>query len=389
MAAEKITHIVFNKLKHLPVLIHELQYFARSDYEIHVIAPAYAQDLEFLSRNVPHIHLHLLPMLSRAMTARQHPFFKLVRYVEFTFRSLFAGLRLKAPVLVAHDLPVMICALLLRSVRRCALVYNAHELWSEASEDNAPLRPLWRRFERCAVRSSDVVIAPEPNRGKILLEEYGAKAVPVIVRNIPRTDGGYEPSEQLRERFSLSPDDVLVLYQGLLSDTRCLNELIAAFSHLPERYKLILIGTGEESYLQSLKNAAERSAPGRVHFLPWIPFDELRTATASADIGVLLYRNSGRNNYFAAPNKIYEYLHAGLALVVSDFPGLRAIVDAGGYGACSDPADSGSIARAIERAAGIERGRPIAEKARVQFRWDREAEILAALYARLFSEEDA
>ncbi len=388
MVPKKITHIVFNKLKHLPILIHELQFFEKSGYELHVIAPAYAQDLNFLERQISHVHLHALPMVSRRWTERQSPLLKLIRYIEFIFRSVMAGIRINAPVIVAHDLPVMISALLLRSIRRCTLVYNAHEMWSEASEDNAPIRSLWRRFERCAVRSADVVIAPEPNRAEILRDEYGAKETPVIVRNIPPSSCAYQPSDALRTRLSLRPEDIIVLYQGLLSDTRCLDELIAAVPLLPEQFHLALIGTGDQDYMRSLHEAAERSAPGRIHFILWIPFDELRTITASASVGVLLYRNSGRNNFFAAPNKLYEYLHAGLPVVVSDFPGLRAIVESRGYGACANPEDPNSISKAITSAASVNHGSAIAERARAQFNWEDEANVLSELYAGLFTETD-
>jgi glycosyltransferase involved in cell wall biosynthesis len=122
---------------------------------------------------------------------------------------------------------------------------------------------------------------------------------------------------------------------------------------------------------------------GRVHRLPWTPPDELRNVTASADVGVLLYSREGRNNIYAAPNKLYEYLFAGLPLVSSAFPGLQSLIEEGGYGACAEPEDAQSIAEAIKRAAALPSGKLLAARARAAFRWEDEVWRLADLYRTL------
>jgi glycosyltransferase involved in cell wall biosynthesis len=383
MQTTRIVHLLFNRVQQLPVLGYELDFFRDAGYELHLVCPSYAVDAGDFRVRFPHVRLHALRLRTREWSDAQHPVLKLLRFAEFTLKARRRIARLAPAVFVGHDMPAMLP--LFHLFRRPEpVVYNAHEIWSEASEDNAPLRGAWRKLERRAVSRSDAVVVPEPNRAQILQQEYGSRSAPVLAANIPPLREPFRESAYLRERFGLKPSDVIVLYQGLLAASRCLLELIAAMTELPPSYHLVLIGGGSASYLERIRELISREGLSpRVHVLPWVDPRELPLITASADIGALPYRNSGRNNYYAAPNKLYEYLFAGLRVVSSDFPGLRSVIDGGGYGACAAPDDSRDLARAISEAAGLEGGRPLAERARAEFRWEEQAEALRTLYIAL------
>ncbi|MEB3321837.1 MAG: glycosyltransferase, partial [Synechococcaceae cyanobacterium] len=350
--------------------------------------PDYDQDRDYLARMLPGVRIVYVPVRSRARSAAQTPVRKLRRFAEFTARAVSAARDEQKDILVGHDMPAMLPLLPWLLRRRIPVVYNAHELWSEAAEDNAPLRGAWRRLERLVCRRAARVVVPESNRADIVHREYGAPLLPVLVRNIPPNPPPFAPSDMLRERFGLDGEAVLVLYQGLFAPTRCLLPLLDAFRHLPASYHLVLAGEGDPVYTGEVLQRAE-ALPGRVHRLPWTPPDELRAVTASADIGVLLYSRDGRNNIFAAPNKLYEYLFAGLPLVSSAFPGLQSVIEDGGYGACAEPEDAQSIAAAIVRAAAMPSGKLPAARARAEFRWEDEVWRLAELYRELLRRRHA
>ncbi|MCB2204453.1 glycosyltransferase [bacterium] len=374
----RIVHIVFNQIRKLPPLMAELQALT-SAFDTVVIAPSYDQEPAFLERVLPQVRIEYVHLVSRERSSAQTPLLKLWRFAEFTWRCM-RELRTERPsIIVGHDMPGMLPLLpwLLRG--RVPVLYNAHELWSEAAEDNAPLRGLWRRLERVVCKRAAHVIVPEPHRANIVLKEYGARHAPIVVRNIPPTPPPYQQSDLLRERFTLPRDAVIMLYQGLFAPTRCLLPLLESMTHLPPHFHLVLAGEGDAAYSAEIDaRAAELS--GRVHRLPWTPPDDLRAITASANLGILLYSREGRNNIYAAPNKLYEYLFAGLPIVSSAFPGLQAVIEGNEYGACAEPDDPEAIAGAIQSAVNIPSGKLLAARARAQFRWEDEVLQLRLLY---------
>lgn len=382
-----IVHVFFGQARKLSPLMAELRSFAH-EFRQTLIVPAYDQDPDYLATHIPEVEILYLRMRSREWSARQTPFLKLLRFKEFMLRAMAAVRRTRGDLVVVHDMPAVLPLLprLLGSPDR--VVFHAHELWTEAAENLAPLRPVWRVLERFTVRHAARVIVPESNRARIVHEEYGAPLMPAVVMNIPPAPPPYERGMLPRESLALPGDAIIVLYQGLLGESRCIEELVAALAQLPERFHLVLIGTGEEAFMTRLRDAARHTA-GRLHILGWMHPEELRAFTAAADIGVLLYRNQGRNNYYAAPNKLYEYLFSGLPVVSSAFPGLRDAIEGGGYGACADPARADDIARAILRAAEIAPGADIAARARATWRWSDQAAVLLTVYQELMNAHHA
>ena len=90
------------------------------------------------------------------------------------------------------------------------VIFHAHELWTEAAENLAPGRPFWRALERFTVRHASRVIVPEPNRARIVHEEYGAPRLPGIVMNIPSDPAPCVRGTLLRARLGLDADAVCV-----------------------------------------------------------------------------------------------------------------------------------------------------------------------------------
>jgi glycosyltransferase involved in cell wall biosynthesis len=108
---------------------------------------------------------------------------------------------------------------------------------------------------------------------------------------------------------------------------------------------------------------------------------------AGADVGLAPYLPVGLNNLLAAPNKLFEYLHAGLAVAGSDLVDIRRVVDEHRVGALFDAGDPASIATAVRSlvASPDELGamRRRARQASSRYTWDAQVGVLLDVYSRL------
>ena len=83
---------------------------------------------------------------------------------------------------------------------------------------------------------------------------------------------------------------------------------------------LLFLGA-EGNYAERLRVVAiEKGVAERVHLIGPVPLEALLSYTAQADIGVSLLEDSCENHRLALPNKLFEYLAAGLPVVVSNLP---------------------------------------------------------------------
>ena len=253
-----------------------------------------------------------------------------------------------------HTLPV--CWWAARR-RRARLVYDSHELFTalqlaEPSRRERIKQFIERKAEWLWVRAADAVVTVSNAYADILVRLYGIER-PVVLQNVSPLQPLERGTGVIRRRLGLRPDQVVVLYQGgYYLVTRALDKLILAFHHLPARYVLVYIGfsvRGEEESLQEL--VQREGLAERVHFLPPVPHQELVAYTMDADVGVIPFIDNCDAMHWCTPNKVYEYLMAGLATVCTDLPELRRVVEGHRVGVLMDPLDPRSTAAAIRSVA--------------------------------------
>lgn len=388
----EIIHVSFTPARKLPPLQNELVMHSRRGTTVFALDVDHDSPVkvEIGLIGVRHVHLRLN---LRRLTASQGKFWKVLRYAEFILRAFFQVLFRRSRIIVAHDLTSLIPAFAASRLTGRRLVYHAHEIMGEMDEVAAPFQSLWRNLDRFFCPKVDSIVTPEPHRAQIYMTDYGAKKLPVVVANCPL----YRPSVRsnlLRDYVVARNSSIerIILYQGIIEPDRCIDNIIHAMSMVPARFAFILMGTGHKGYFDKLTGAIETlSLTDRIFFHPYVPYDRLHAYTSSADIGVLLYRNTNRNNYYCAPNKLYEYFQAGLPVIASDFPGMHAIVGQRRLGFCVDPEDPASIAYAMIKLLDSEVRNEIIERIESlrerEFQYEKEFENLSPLYTSLMKDE--
>lgn len=300
-------------------------------------------------------------------------------------RMTRAAMAHPADVYHAHDLTTLAPALRAARANGAELVYDAHELYTELSGLGAGERTRWARLERRMIGEADVVIVPSPSRGDALVERYGI-APPAVVMNCPPRgpvpDPAASPLAAVRRGGEL-----LLVYAGGYIAGRGLENLIAA-TRMLRVTRLVMLGWGPlEAELHALTQRWDMTE--RVTFFGAVDPDDVVAVAAGGDVGLAPYLPVGLNNVLAAPNKLFEYLHAGLPVAASDLPDIRRIVDENEVGELFDAADPQSIAAAVRRLTAfpdrLRKLRTSASSAAERFTWEKQAETLLATYAKLDS----
>ena len=314
-------------------------------------------------------------------------------YLDYYYRSFRQARQEPADIYHAHDLNTLPVAWLCSRLAKGQLVYDSHELWLDRNRPTQRSRlnaQIVRRIERFLVRRADAVITVSQSIANVLSGRYGISQ-PTVVMNTP----DYHPVERcslLRDEMGIPQGHRIVLYVGRITFNRGIEELLQSLRYL-NGCSLVLMGYRPDNYVADLKRFIESEGlTERVHFFGPVPFEEVPKYAASADIGVVLFRNVGLSYYYSSPNKLFECMAAGLPVVGSNFPDLKRYIEGYNFGVTCDPDNPRDIADAINYILSDEcrynQMRDNALEAAKVFNWQNESRKLLTLYEGLSSRKN-
>ena len=300
---------------------------------------------------------------------------------RFALMRRFVGAvrAVRPDVVHAHDAAMLAPGYVGARLTGARLVYDSHELAvGVAWRTRAWAAVVWA-IERMVAPRCDAVITVSEGIADRLHRTYVLARRPLVLRNLPdlhaiRDD--FEP-ENLRAGLRIGPAP-LVLHLGAVARDRGCETLVNASASLDGAHVLFL-GADDSTYVRGLRELAEaRGVAGQVHFRRSVPVNELLGYARQADVGICLLENTCENHRLALPNKVFEYMAAGLPVVASDLPELRRELDELPSVWVVDPTDSVAVAARLRQAlAG--NGRPAPDA----LHWPAEAAALRGLYAEL------
>jgi glycosyltransferase involved in cell wall biosynthesis len=287
----------------------------------------------------------------------------------------------------AHDLNTLPVAAALARRLRLPLTYDAHELYPEISTLSPREAAVWRRLERRLARRSDHVLTVCDSIAGEMTRRYGL-ARPTVVLNCPAARNGGPAASAGNGEFPVkwagnSPvGEPVVLYQGGFAPHRGLETLVRS-AHGLERGAIVLMGWGRlEEELQAL--IAHEGLGERVRIEPPVPPVDVVAAATRATVGVIPYEPVGLNNTYTTPNKLFDYMAAGLPVVASRLPELVRFVEDGEIGLTFEPGDPAALAAALNEIladpARYEQMRERCREAAHRYTWENESHKLLALY---------
>lgn len=246
---------------------------------------------------------------------------QIFKYIEFTFKVSRLAVSSETKIINVHNVSLLPLGILLRILVRGRLVYDAHELETEITGLGGVRKFLAKLVERICVKFVDLIVVVSPGIEAWYRSHYKLNNI-VTVLNSPFY-AKVEKTDILRTVLAIPASKKILLYQGGLSKGRGIEQLLAAAPRLScHGYALVFLGYGE---LQHRIQDAGRSIKN-VYFHPAVAPEDLLQYTASADVGLASIEGVSLSYRLSLPNKLFEYLMAGLSVVVSRLPEMDRFV---------------------------------------------------------------
>jgi glycosyltransferase involved in cell wall biosynthesis len=347
---------------------------AEAGYQVTVVAIA-----DFEEKVVDGIRVLGLPQ----------PTSRLLRPVNW-WRILRIALRERADIYHFHDPELLLPAGLIKALTRRPIVYDVHENYPQDILTKewipAPLRrlvsPLFRVFEDTAVRGMDGVVVVNRH----LEGRFEGKATVARVANYSRlVNHGGSKSQPAGGGTSARP---YFVYAGRVSDDRGLCECLRALESLGEAAEIVCAGRIGHVANGELRALLEhRQAERPLKYLGLLPYEAIPPLYKGALAGLLCFQPTP-NNVLGTPNKLFEYMSAGIPVIASDFPFIREVVAEADCGLLVQADDIEQIASAMgqllhqpQEAARM--GENGLRAARERYNWQVEERKLLSLYETL------
>ena len=298
-------------------------------------------------------------------------------YAEYNLRLFFYLLFIKTSCYCAIDLDTILpnyFASVLRSRKR---VYDAHELFTEQKEivTRPVIKKLWLMVETFAVPRFQQGYTVNNFIVEELQKRYGVHYG--IVRNLPK----FNPTLPL-----VDSQNPFIIYQGAVNEGRSFETLIPAMKMVNAR--LLICGNG--NFMEQVKQLIQQhGVENKVELKGMVQPEELRKITPQAMAAVMLFENTGLNQYQSLANRFFDYIMAGVPQICVIYPQYKAINDKYNIASLISDTETVTIAHALNNLLNDRVYHKSIQqnclKARETLNWENEEKVLIDFYRNLFA----
>ena len=296
-------------------------------------------------------------------------------YAEYNTRLFLFLLFSRKGFLFSNDLDTLLPNYLISKLQKKKLIFDSHELFSEIPElvNKQRVKNIWLYLEKKIIPRLETVITVSDSIKNHYHNLYGIS--PIVIRNIPKI-------KKISQRnFEIdAKGKKVILYQGSVNIGRGIELMIDTMTLLDE-YLFIVIGDGD--ILEQLKEKVSNlSLHNKVKFLGKKTPEELKELTPNATIGMSLEEDLGLNYRYALPNKIFDYLHANVPVIVADLPEMRSLIKKHPIGEILIERTPKTLAKTIINMTNISYEKEL-KTAKKELNWSKEKEKLISIFSKL------
>jgi len=245
-------------------------------------------------------------------------------YAEYNIRLFLFLMFHKFDLLLSNDLDTLLPNYLISRIKGKPIVYDSHEYFTQVPELVARprIQAVWKRIESWIFPKLTDVFTVNESIADLFEQDYGLR--PRVVRNIPIRREIVELAT--REDLGLSKDKKIIILQGSgINIDRGSEEMLEAMKHI-DGSQLLIVGGGD--VIDTLKEMSKSDdLEGKVLFKPKQTYQKLMQYTANSDLGLTLDKDTNLNYRFSLPNKLFDYVHAGVPILATPLPEIKKIID--------------------------------------------------------------
>ncbi len=271
------------------------------------------------------------------------------RWYDFLLKTKEFLPILNAKNVVAADLYALAFAAKLAAKCKAKLFYDSREIYSALGPlaGHSIKQKIITTLEKYLIRNVDEFIVSGDLDANYLIRHFKTDKKFHVIYNLPF----YKPLHEkhlIKEKYPEWQNKTILLYQGAVLKGRGIKPIIDAIADSDE-YVFAVIGDGE--YLDYYKNYVKQlNLEDKIKFLGSIDYSNLHDWTCSADIGICLIEPISFSYEMALPNKLFEFINAGLPVLANELPAIKELADKYNFGLIvNKQADTKEIILALEQ----------------------------------------
>ena len=381
--SQKVVHIVLNPFTQDSRVIRECKSLTKKGYDVTVIA-YWLEGLSVEERENGYKIIRI-PLLTKSWS--KHPIIQIIKYLEFLIKSLLITKKIKPDICHGHDPDGLLIGYFVKFFLRSKLIYDSHELWSDSIHlkgDKQILYKIGRKIEKILIKYAEVVIAVNKSILDVIKKENNIKCT-AVVRNIPHA---IECVTQFTKKELGFPDcESNIIYVGNIERGRGIEVMIKSMERVHNNIGLVLMGKDSAFKIEMEKLSKSKKLESRIRFIDSVHPNQILSVCKLADVGIAPIENLCKSYYLSLPNKIFEYIHAELPVLVSDFPEMKNIVENYSVGEVFNVDEPSSIIEVInnyfDNPDQIIKYEQNCLQASKELNWDNEEKQLFNLYKKL------
>lgn len=337
------------------------------------------------------------------MTANK--FFRPYQIVYLILFKIPKNLKKLDPTLIScQDLFALligwISTLTIRKSKRPILVYDSHEFEigrNTNGKRSCVVNFIIPKLEKFLMRRAAFSIFACDSAALEVQEKYRLKETPLVARNVPykwliNQEEVRKTRRHIAEKFNLESSTFILLYHGVIGESRGIENLISCLFEIQD-IVLLILGMGENEYIQKLKKlSAANNVSDRVLFLPAVSIEELYKYIAATDVGMITVRAVTKSYYYMLPNKFFENIQSLNPIICSNFPEVSKIIRKYDIGLTVNPDSVEEIKNAViemkDNKEMYKRFKYNLLKAKSDLCWENESHILIQKYKEILIKKE-
>lgn len=308
-------------------------------------------------------------------------------YAQYNLSLFFYVLFHKADILLANDLDTLLPNYLVSKIKGLPLAYDNHEYFTGVPEliKRPKVQKIWKSIENWIFPKVKYIYTDNFAKRSLFVEEF--KQPVEVVMNVPILQTTLpDPAYKLvgvENKF-------ILIYQGTgINVERGTEELTLAMQYLDERFLLLFVGSGDViDVLKAL--VKEHGLESLVRFVPKVPHHILKQYTMQAHLGITVDKPISENYIYSFPNKVFDYVHAGVPVLASRLQEVERIMNLYGIGTFVESYDPKHIAERIQwvhdNPESYAQWHENLKRAAQEINWEQQEKVLLSIYQRIKDE---